>query len=653
MPPQNTGTPVEWEDIISDFAKRDGIAPSLALAVANKEARDPKTGKLNPFAVGDGGQAIGLFQLHPGAAKDTDTEHRENPIENIRGGVRYLKQLNARYKGDVAKTLQAYNGGMDNVDKGTVSPEAQAYAAEVIANITKGMRESATANPTPSATNLPMAPHTPLQKGMASELSRTDLPDSVRKDLEAVATGQTGKGDNIVSGVTDILGGLGAGVNRSVIGAIDLGRSALGMDKLGARPAVQAATTPPDSFLGKGAYGAETLAEYILPSGLARKGIMASLSKLPNATPAVLKTAATALGLAGGEAASTYGVSKVQGVQHPGMAAALAGGTAGVFGAGSALAPALRRSAGRTMERLLNTVASGDPAAEAAAKKVLPIALDDELLRLTQGRWAKAVDDSRKSLGRRIGAEVAGPLGDEIVPTAPLDAALDQLEQKAVNYVPVNSQMQPIGATAAQQGGPYALHAVPFNQRMVGYINQARKVIAAHGPDIRLRDLVNWRRDWDDFVFASKDFMNRSDIVKQYEARTKLAVTDAVRGIIEQDPRLISLEQLDNQYHLTKQLYSLISDASLGKGGMSLSYFPPYGLSGAVQRRLMTAALNSPSWRLMTVATKLKLSKAIAAGNTQGIRSILGPVLGASAAHIERSPDTLLAPDVQNVSAQP
>lgn len=143
MPPQEPLTghkPVEWEDIISDYATKEGIPPSLALAVARRESTDPTTGKLNPDAIGDNGEAVGLFQLHLGAAQDTGTANRGNPLENIRGGVRYLKQLNDRYGGDVAKTLQAYNGGGENVDAGTVSPEAQKYAADVIADISQQLR---------------------------------------------------------------------------------------------------------------------------------------------------------------------------------------------------------------------------------------------------------------------------------------------------------------------------------------------------------------------------------------------------------------------------------------------------------------------------------------------------------------------------------
>lgn len=140
MPPQApapTGLKdASWDDVITAVAKQHGVNPQLALAIARKESG------MNPGAIGDSGKAIGLFQMHSGAAADTGVTDRNDPIQNITGGVKYLRQLSDRYQGDVSKTLQAYNGGLDNVDKGTISPAAQAYAAEIMAEISKSMRQT-------------------------------------------------------------------------------------------------------------------------------------------------------------------------------------------------------------------------------------------------------------------------------------------------------------------------------------------------------------------------------------------------------------------------------------------------------------------------------------------------------------------------------
>ena len=101
-----TERPATIDEIVSAIAKQHGVSPTLALAVAQKESSK------NPNAVGDAGKAIGLFQLHAGAAADTGVD-RNDPIQNITGGVKYLRQLSDRYPGDVNKILLGYNGGMD------------------------------------------------------------------------------------------------------------------------------------------------------------------------------------------------------------------------------------------------------------------------------------------------------------------------------------------------------------------------------------------------------------------------------------------------------------------------------------------------------------------------------------------------------------
>ena len=92
-PPQITPQPVApvnerpatIEEVISAIAKQHKVAPALALAVAQRESRDPKTGQLNINAVGDAGKAIGIGQLHAAAAKDTGVTDRTDPVQNVTG----------------------------------------------------------------------------------------------------------------------------------------------------------------------------------------------------------------------------------------------------------------------------------------------------------------------------------------------------------------------------------------------------------------------------------------------------------------------------------------------------------------------------------------------------------------------------------------
>lgn len=115
---------VDYPSLITEKAKQYGIAPDLALAVARKESG------MNPDARGALDE-IGLFQLRPGTAADLGVDPTD-PIQNIDGGVKYLKQLHDRYGGDTRKALMAYNGGPEHVDAGTPSAAARAYAASLV-----------------------------------------------------------------------------------------------------------------------------------------------------------------------------------------------------------------------------------------------------------------------------------------------------------------------------------------------------------------------------------------------------------------------------------------------------------------------------------------------------------------------------------------
>lgn len=128
--------PATTEEIITAYAKMHKIPPALALSVAEQESGFDNT------AVSNKG-ARGIFQLMPDTAKDLGVDS-DDPLQNIQGGIKYLKQLSDKYNGDVTKTLQAYNGGMGNVDRGTISSDAQIYATDVMRRLSTRMRTQAT-----------------------------------------------------------------------------------------------------------------------------------------------------------------------------------------------------------------------------------------------------------------------------------------------------------------------------------------------------------------------------------------------------------------------------------------------------------------------------------------------------------------------------
>ena len=85
----------------------------------------------------------GLKQLLPDTAMRFKVKKLSDPVQNIRGGMAYLRWLLAYFEGDVSLTLAAYNAGERAVERYRGVPpyaETRMYVRRIIASI-GGLRE--------------------------------------------------------------------------------------------------------------------------------------------------------------------------------------------------------------------------------------------------------------------------------------------------------------------------------------------------------------------------------------------------------------------------------------------------------------------------------------------------------------------------------
>ena len=116
--PRQTYRP-NFEDFIISASTRHSIDPDLIRAVIKTES------DFNSNARSSKG-AMGLMQLMPDTARQHNVLDAYNPLENIEGGVRHLRLLLSRYRGNLELSLAAYNAGINAVERhGGIPPYAE------------------------------------------------------------------------------------------------------------------------------------------------------------------------------------------------------------------------------------------------------------------------------------------------------------------------------------------------------------------------------------------------------------------------------------------------------------------------------------------------------------------------------------------------
>lgn len=117
-------------NIISKLSKKYDIDENLIKAVVKQESG------FRTDAVSHCG-AMGLMQLMPATAKGLGVKDPFDPIQNLEGGIKYLKGKLNQYNGNLILALAAYNAGSGNVAKYNGVPpfkETQNYVKSILAS---------------------------------------------------------------------------------------------------------------------------------------------------------------------------------------------------------------------------------------------------------------------------------------------------------------------------------------------------------------------------------------------------------------------------------------------------------------------------------------------------------------------------------------
>jgi soluble lytic murein transglycosylase-like protein len=130
-PPVPANAPEPIVRFVNLVAPEYRLSPYLVLAVMATESN------FDPLAVSPK-NAQGLMQLIPDSAARFKVRQITDPVQNLRGGMAYLRWLLAYYEGDLTLVLAAYNAGEKAVERYRGMPpyaETRLYVRRILASI--------------------------------------------------------------------------------------------------------------------------------------------------------------------------------------------------------------------------------------------------------------------------------------------------------------------------------------------------------------------------------------------------------------------------------------------------------------------------------------------------------------------------------------